>query len=40
MVDEILVGLSVAERDEFMRLLTVVRTNLSSQREQDRTVHG
>jgi DNA-binding MarR family transcriptional regulator len=40
MVDEILGGLSVAERDEFMRLLNVVRTNLTSQREQDGTAHG
>jgi len=40
MVDEILVGLSVAERDEFGRLLTVVRTNLTLQREQERTANG
>ena len=40
MVDEILVGLSVADREEFVRLLTVVRTNLVQQREQERTAHG
>ena len=40
MVDEILTGLSIAERDEFVRLLTVVRSNLAAQREQERTTHG
>jgi len=40
MVEEILTGLSVAERDEFVRLLTVVRSNLAAQREQERTANG
>ncbi|HEU4651178.1 MAG TPA: MarR family transcriptional regulator [Croceibacterium sp.] len=40
MVDEILTGLSIAERDEFVRLLTVVRSNLAAQREQERATHG
>lgn len=40
MVDEILTGLTVADRDEFVRLLTVVRTNLAAQREQERAAHG
>ena len=40
MVDEILVGLSVADREEFVRLLTVVRTNLAAQREQERAANG
>jgi len=39
MVDEILSGLSAAERDEFVRLLNVVRTNLVAQREE-RAVNG
>ena len=40
MVEEILTGLSVAERDEFARLLTVVRTNLATQREQEKAANG
>ena len=40
MVEEILTGLSVAERDEFVRLLTVVRTNLAAQREQEKAANG
>jgi MarR family transcriptional regulator for hemolysin len=40
MVDEILVGLSAAERDEFARLLTAVRTNLAAQREQEKAANG
>ena len=40
MVEEILTGLSVAEREEFVRLLSVVRSNLAAQREQERTANG
>jgi DNA-binding MarR family transcriptional regulator len=40
MVEEILTGLSVAERGEFARLLTVVRTNLATQREQEKAANG
>lgn len=40
MVDEMLSGMSDAERDEFTRLLTVVRTNLVAQREQEKTANG
>jgi DNA-binding MarR family transcriptional regulator len=40
MVEEILTGLSVAERDEFARLLTVVRTNLATQRELEKAANG
>jgi DNA-binding MarR family transcriptional regulator len=32
MVEEILAGLSLSDREEFVRLLTVVRTNLAAQR--------
>src|SRR6187549_3767188 len=35
MVDEMLSGLSAPEREEFMRMLTMVRTNLAAQREQE-----
>src|SRR5688572_20042490 len=35
MVEEILTGLSTADRTEFARLLTVVRTNLAAQRDQE-----
>ena len=40
MVEEILVGLSVADREEFVRLLTVLRTNLVAQREQEKAANG
>jgi DNA-binding MarR family transcriptional regulator len=40
MVEEMLAGLSVADREDFVRLLTVVRTNLASQREQERAANG
>lgn len=40
LVDEILVGLSPAEREEFRRLLTVVRSNLAAQREQEKAANG
>jgi DNA-binding MarR family transcriptional regulator len=40
LVDELLAGLSEAEREEFVRLLTAVRTNLAAQREQDRAANG
>lgn len=40
LVDEILVGLSEAEREEFRRLLTVVRSNLAAQREQEKAANG
>jgi hypothetical protein len=40
MVDDILVDLSVAEREEFARLLTIVRTNLAAQREQEKAANG
>jgi len=40
MVDEILTGLSVAEQVAFARLLTVVRSNLGAQRDQERIAHG
>ena len=40
MVEDILAGLSLAERDEFARLLTVVRTNLAAQREQEKAANG
>jgi DNA-binding MarR family transcriptional regulator len=36
MVEEILAGLSVADRKEFVRLLTTVRTNLAAQRDQEK----
>lgn len=40
MVEEILTGLSLAEREEFARLLTAVRGNLAAQREQERAANG
>ena len=40
MVDEMLAGLSAGEREEFARLLTVVRTNLAAQREQEKAANG
>ena len=40
MVEEILVGLSVADREEFVRLLTVLRTNLVAHREQEKAANG
>jgi len=40
MVEEILTGLSIAEREEFVRLLTVLRTNLVAQREQEKAANG
>jgi DNA-binding MarR family transcriptional regulator len=40
MVDEMLTGLSNADREEFVRLLTVVRTNLAAQREQEKAANG
>ncbi len=40
LVDEILVGLSPAEREEFRRLLTLVRSNLAAQREQEKAANG
>ena len=40
MVEEILVGLSVADREEFVRLLTVLRTNLVTQRELEKAANG
>lgn len=40
MVDEMLSGLSETDRGEFARLLSVVRTNLVAQREQEKAVNG
>lgn len=40
LVDEIVAGLSEAEREEFRRLLTVVRSNLAAQREQEKAANG
>lgn len=40
MVDEILAGMSDADREEFARLLTVVRTNLAAQRGQEKAANG
>ena len=40
MVEEMLAGLSVSDREDFVRLLTTVRTNLASQREQERAANG
>jgi DNA-binding MarR family transcriptional regulator len=40
LVNELLAGLSGAERDEFVRLLSVVRTNLATQREQEKAANG
>ena len=40
MVEEMLAGLSVADREDFVRLLATVRTNLASQREQERAANG
>ena len=40
MGEDLLAGLSVADREEFARLLTVVRTNLAAQREQEKAANG
>ncbi len=40
MVEEMLTGLSAADREEFVRLLTMVRTNLAAQREQEKAANG
>jgi DNA-binding MarR family transcriptional regulator len=40
MVDEMLTGLSDGERQEFVRLLKVVHTNLASLREQEKAANG
>lgn len=40
MVEEMLAGISAAEREEFVRLLTVLRTNLAAQREQEKATDG
>ena len=40
MVEEILADLSPADREEFARLLTVVRANLTAQREQEKATNG
>lgn|SRR5688572_1864286 len=40
MVDEILSGMSTADREEFARLLTIVRTNLATQRDQEKAANG
>ena len=38
--EEVDAGLSVADREEFVRLLTAVRTNLAAQREQEKAANG
>lgn len=40
MVDDMLTGLSAEERDEFVRLLTIVRSNLTAHREQEKAANG
>ena len=40
MVDEMLAGLSAGEREQFARLLTVVRGNLAAQRELEKAANG
>lgn len=40
MVDEMLTGLSNEERQEFVRLLKVLHTNLASLREQEKAANG
>jgi hypothetical protein len=40
MVDEMLTGISEGERQEFVRLLKVLHTNLASLREQEKTANG
>jgi MarR family transcriptional regulator for hemolysin len=40
MVDEMLAGLSAGEREQFARLLTVVRSNLAAQRELEKAANG
>ncbi len=40
MVDEMLTGISDGERQEFVRLLKVLHTNLASLREQEKTANG
>jgi len=40
MVDEMLTGLSSSEREEFARMLTLLRTNLAAQRDQERAANG
>ena len=40
MVEEMLTGLSAADREEFVRLLTMVRSNLAAQREQEKAANG
>ena len=40
MVDEMLTGLSDGERQEFVRLLKVLHTNLASLREQEKAANG
>ncbi len=40
MVEEMLSGITPAEREEFMRLLRILHSNLSTRREQETTAHG
>ena len=40
MVDEMLTGLSDGERQEFVRLLKVLHTNLATLREQEKAANG
>lgn len=40
MMDEMLAGLSPGEREEFARILSVLRTNLATQREQEKAANG
>ena len=40
MLEEMLAGLSVADHDDFIRLLTVIRTNLAAQRGQEKAADG
>lgn len=40
LVEEMLTGLSDGEREEFVRMLGVLRTNLAAQREQEKAANG
>jgi MarR family transcriptional regulator for hemolysin len=40
MVEDMLSGLSAAEREEFIRMLTVLRVNLTAQRDQEKAANG
>lgn len=40
MVEDMLSGLSAAEREEFIRMLTVLRANLTAQRDQEKAANG